>query len=178
MNVALLCPGPSLSLFDGEHEGPIVAVNRAALRHRCDFWAAMDFPLIERIGADVLGSPMLLTSQETISEMTKRGIGWRGDVGFARDLSSYCPSSLEWDLFTAPTALVFAGFIGATRIDIWGMDWKGLADFDGVEAGENRSPERWALDRGIIQNRLIPWLRYRGIDVVRHTLEAAHEIVG
>ena len=70
---------------------------------------------------------------------------------------------------SATTALVYAGYRGATRVDVYGADWAPDApDWDGVAAGRNRTADRFALERGIWENRLVPWLAARGVEVVRH----------
>jgi hypothetical protein len=56
----------------------------------------------------------------------------------------------------------------ADRIEVYGADWKPLAaDFDGVQGGKNRSADRFTLESNIWQNRLVPWLAERGVEVIR-----------
>jgi hypothetical protein len=82
-------------------------------------------------------------------------------------INDTCPIALQWDLFSATIALVYAVRRGATLINCFGMDWAGTADFDGVQAGGNRTPERWELEQAIFKNRLVPWCAQRGIVVNR-----------
>ncbi len=86
---------------------------------------------------------------------------------------SYCPLMFEpgnpdWIWVTALGALMYCGYAGAKRVDCYGVDWNGTKDWDGVEAGKNRSDSRWAHEKGLWENRLVPFLNKQGIEVVRH----------
>ncbi len=89
---------------------------------------------------------------------------------------SFCPHELDWVMFSATAALVYCGWRaageadgkpGGAMIEVFGADWAGTNDFDGVAAGKNRSKARWELEKGIWQNRLVPWLAERRIEVKR-----------
>ena len=166
---AILCPGPSLfRLTDRPDDCELViGVNRAATVHVCDAWAGCDLPMILDHGTSVIGSPLLLADDATIGELHRRDANWRGATFDRGRLSGFCPESLEWRLFSATTALVYAAFTGAQRIEVFGADWHGTADFDGQQAGKNRSPARWELERAIWEKRLVPWLAEQAITVHR-----------
>jgi hypothetical protein len=168
MRVALVCPGPSSDRFATAALYELaICVNRAATRFRADVWAAGDTPMVEQYGQAVIGTPALLTSSVTASTLLNSGKSWPGETIEHESLVSECPLTLQWDLFSSTIALVYAAARGATRIECYGMDWTGTADFDGVQAGGNRTPERWELERAIVCNRLMPWLAQRGIEFER-----------
>jgi hypothetical protein len=159
MTGALLCPGPSLArLREPPRAGLTVAVNRAATLFRCDWWAAADLPLVETWGDSVRGDPLLFTKRDTRASLARRGSPWAACAArCCEDLA--CPVP-RFDLFTAPAALVLMAVKGCRRIDVYGADWTPGPDFDGVAAGENRSAERWAVERGI-WDAVVAWLADR-----------------
>lgn len=59
-------------------------------------------------------------------------------------------------------AVLLAFSLGATTIDVYGADWTGTRDYDGVEAGENRTPDRWDAERHD-WDILTAWLNERGV---------------
>ena len=69
-------------------------------------------------------------------------------------------------LLIVTAAIVYAAFKGATEIDVYGADWEGTADFDGVQGGKNRSEDRWREERGIF-GALQVVLKQRGCEVTR-----------
>ena len=169
MNAVILCPGPSLARL--AHVPPaklVVGVNRAAIFFRCDAWAGCDLPTVEKHGNAVIGAPELIAAIETIDTMRDHKLVWRGPVFDRTRMLDFCPHAMDWVLFSATTALIYAAYRAATHIDVYGADWSGELDFDGVAAGETRGPERWQLEAAIWQNRLVPWLAERGVTVTRH----------
>jgi hypothetical protein len=188
MRAIILAPGPSLSLYEGQTADLVIAVNRAALFWPCDCWAAWDQEMIatrsnypepaenaelrQAIGADVKCRGILLTSQKTLSAIQIRRITkphWCKEVVTTDKMYGFCRVSPEckWDKKSALIALVYAAWKGATEIDTWGVDWSGTADADGVEAGQNRTTERWNHESAVWQ-ALAAWMKPRMI--TRHTL--------
>ncbi|HSZ58519.1 MAG TPA: hypothetical protein VK797_22825 [Tepidisphaeraceae bacterium] len=172
---AILCPGTSLSATSPIGFGAdviVIAVNRASAFFPADVWAAGDYPLIEAERAHVRGMPELLTTEGAIEHLrqTDKPWPWRVLPSF-ESLDPHCQGAggvPQWRVFTAIAACVYAEFIGCKRIEVFGADWQGEADFDGVKAGGNRSPERWRLERNIFENLLTPWLNARGVSLFRH----------
>jgi hypothetical protein len=161
MNVALLCPGPSLATLEESPPADItIGVNRAACRFPVTWWAATDYPLIRGWGGAILGNPKLFTRRQTWLDVRRRINP--PTVMFTEALS--CPVK-GWDVKTATAALVLAGNLGATRIDVYGADWTDAPDFDGVEVvGTDRKPQRWDEERAT-------WhavIAHLGIPVTRH----------
>jgi hypothetical protein len=196
MRAALLCPGPSLSdTYPGPTGFDlVVAVNRAGMWHRIDAWAVMDWPLMLKTEPPILmpvwqrvllaqdggrgdGRPVLVTHRDSLEMINRKKVDWPGEVFDSNVLGAAaaggtgsdgaCPAAGAM-LYTAPRAMLYAAHRGAKAIDVYGADWSGKADADGVEAGANRSPRRWTNEAAIWQ-RVTDWLKPRGVSVERHT---------
>jgi hypothetical protein len=159
MKVKILCPGPSLADVRDVAGDLIIGVNRAALAHECDVWAAMDFPMIGNYSPK--GRPILFTKRETKVLAPERFLS----ILYADDLDG--PTFL-WQKKTMICAMVFALRVGnASKIDLFGFDAAGTKDYDGKEAGEDRSDKRWT-DELKTYEQLVDWLGHNGCTVVRH----------
>lgn len=179
MKAIILCPGPSLSCLDVElFRAPdeiVIAVNRAALAYECHVWAATDSPLIEKIGDQVLehqrcgkrGTPALLSTRVSLDTLADRGWRWPGRVDVVERMRDWAPPDLQYGRFSACSALIYAAWRGAGEIVVYGADWSGTADYDGVQGGRSRSDDRWRDESQVWLNRLVPWLASRGISVTR-----------
>lgn len=163
MKAALLCPGPSLAkTFDPGFSGLRVGVNYAAVGYPCDVWAAPDYPMVRDNHAKVLGTPKWLTRRQTAIDIGKR-VRFT-DVVHTEDLS--CPWK-PFTLKTATCAMVLLATLGATDVKVYGADWKPDApDFDGVQRGEDRSAERFRVEREIWE-KVVEWMNGKGITVER-----------
>jgi hypothetical protein len=164
MTVAILNPGPSLAALEKPPAADVlIGVNRAALRFECTCWAATDYPMIKRHQAAVLGTPALLTRRQTWAD-----IGARCRLPLDRVVESIdIPNAPPWALKSMTCAMAFAFANGASRIDLYGCDWSGEQDFDGVKAGEDRSEKRWAAEQADFA-ALSRWMLERGVMVARH----------
>lgn len=167
MNALLLCPGPSLARFEMRPADLVVCVNRAALKFRCDAWAALDWTIVKAHGHDVQGSPILVTSGDTPRLLERECIKWRGAQVFPADLFDYIPHPVNYVLFSATTGLVYAAWRGATEIDVYGCDWAGTEDYDGVIGGANRTQFRWTSEK-LIWAATLEALRAKGVEVRLH----------
>jgi hypothetical protein len=159
MTAAILCPGPSLANLEVIPACDVsIAVNRAALRFACDWWAALDAPFVR--ANRPLGSPLLFTRRENRIDAA---VYFEDVYPFPNQAQSY---------FTFPGALSLAAHLGATRIDVYGCDWAvGQPDFDGRQPDEaNRSAARFAREREHF-DQLTHWLNAKGIEVIRHGLD-------
>lgn len=167
-----------------------IGINRAAIGHRVDAWCALDWRShdarvghpdravnggIEVWAADVIGSPVLLTNAASAESLIRHGIAWRGEVvttdAIAKVVPHAGPAAGElagWTLLSVTSALVYAWWRGATRIDCYGVDQRGQADFDGVVAGSDRTVDRWQNKEIPLWNRLVAELRRRGVTIERH----------
>ncbi len=167
MNVALLCPGPSLPSF-GDYTGrydQVIAVNRAVLLFPADFWFMLDGDAF-RSGAEVMQRPtwpperlpvLVSFADQHIArchrwpearrlpfvpvEYTWLSHEWIPD-------GETQPVPLLWDTFSATAALVFARRLGAVSVDVYGADQKGPADWDGhTHPDYARNEDRWMRER-------------------------------
>lgn len=150
MNTVLLCPGPSLARYQPIGTPVVtVGVNRAATLHRCDVWAATDWPLIVRTRP--LGQPILFTITATRDALARKQQTWPWLVVTHDGIAgrTVCNRLHPWTRFTATAALAYLAWLGATRIDVYGADMHGTQDWDGEHAGEYRTDTRWAEERAI-----------------------------
>lgn len=167
MNAVLLCPGPSLAALDALPPCDVsMAVNRAALRfHGIDWWATLDYPTV-KWHKDQVTAPNLLSIRQTITDLGCRLQQFRQILAF-EDIADFCPPDLKAQTFSATAGLVGLAYLGAKRIDVYGADWQGMADWDGKEAGENRKDERWARE-AYLWNGIVHYLAGQGVEVHRH----------
>jgi hypothetical protein len=165
MKASLLCPGPSLGTYtaDAFDEYPLrIGVNRAVTRFACHWWAALDAPVVHKHGAEAVGKPRVFTLASRASEL----VGWQ--VATLESLERYCPAITRWGSFTAPAALVLAGSLGATQIDVFGADWTNQPDFDGHnDPDAYRDENRWGRER-VLWSKVCEFLLAAGVSVVRH----------
>ncbi len=143
MNVAILCPGPSLAkTWDGSKAssfGAILAVNRAALVGPHDWWVAGDWMYLKETNATpkvgyctikdvvrIIQAGTLLPKERTPPQF--ECLAWE-DLPFQRS-------------FSMVAALGLACHLGAEEVFVYGDDKKGAQDFDGW-LGENRGHGRW-----------------------------------
>lgn len=177
MRITLLCPGPSLArLADVPPADLTIGVNRAAIRYAVDVWAALDHWSVNDGGirnwcGQVIGSPLLLSTRASLKVVAQR-TPWRGPTFAVEDYRDWMPPTNpgRWTLFSATCALVYAGWRGATRIDVYGADMMGTQDYDGAQAGARRDEGRWKSER-VIWATTVAQLNERGIEVIRHELQ-------
>ena len=89
---------------------------------------------------------MLVTSADTPRILARQGWKWRGELVPHSDLFEFIPHAVNYSLYSATTALVYLAWRGATSIDVYGADWAGYLDFDGVAGGSNRTEARWTSE--------------------------------
>lgn len=177
MKISVLCPGPSLSLFPGGNGFDLtIGVNRTVLAHKCDVWACGDYPLVEKVRGDVIGSPVLFTAATSDNYLRDHSPAhdtpkpWR-EVTTFESLYDFCDRYFQWDTFSATAAIVYAAWSCGGKpgvIHSFGVDWSGELDWDGTGGFGNRSVERWQFEAAIWQNRLVPWLASLNIEIIRH----------
>lgn len=144
MTAAILCPGTSLARLARQPEADLViGVNRAVRTYLCHVWAACDYPLIRDNFRFVIGKPRVLTRRTTWESIGKK---CRMKLAcFTEDVRFDCP--INWHTKTMTCAMAYAAFVGVDKIELYGCDLFGEADYDGVKAGEDRSDKRWAQER-------------------------------
>lgn len=174
MTANVLCPGPSLATVEVVPADFTIGVNRAATFKGCDIWCSLDFDFIKHQHEKILGNPILLTCKDSIRILARdTAFVWRGIVKFISELIPWMPADHQnnWPLFSMTSAIVYAAHAGASEVNLWGCDWKGTSDYDGAQAGSNRTPQRWSQEMTVCLLHLFPEMERRGVKVVRHTLE-------
>jgi hypothetical protein len=167
MNVTILSCGPSLSAYTGE-DGITIGINRAVERFVCDYWCIGDWQTFTYYKP--LGSPQVTTSEAGAFGLRKKAGVEVASALVWESLNGPDRGKCNWPCFSATAALVVAANLRATRIDCFGCDMVGRADFDGVvPASVNRDEERWRRER-VIWQQVAEWLNGRGIELVRHGL--------
>jgi len=152
MKAVVLCPGPSLRKFEKpDAYRLIVGVNRAAQFTPCDIWVALDARTFGETKA--LGRPVLVTATDQYEIMCKQHAKARklehrssADLSFPR-------TPVAWHTKGLTTAIVVAYLQGAREIDCWGVDWSGVADWDGrALPTQKRSPKRWREEEDLFSD--------------------------
>lgn len=172
MKAVVLSPGPSLAQYVPQPCEMLLGVNRAAVAHNVTHWLCGDTPLVQQQSEHVIGSPILVTYGGTIDALRDHGFAWRNVIESWSPLadSFLHPSVVNWPWCTFTCAIVYAAFKGATQIDVYGADWEGTEDFDGVKSGKNRTDARWNDERTNF-GALCIVLAQRGIKITRHVPE-------
>ncbi len=164
MIARILNPGPSLASYHPGDADLTIAVNRAGLiPHRFDVWAALDYPLVRDNAAKVKGCPLWLTRRQTWKDI---GTRCQFPAAFVEDIRLMSADAPKWDIKTMTCAMAYAFTQGAERIELYGCDWSGTADYDGTEAGEDRSDKRWLTEAAQV-GALMLWMHDRGVEVER-----------
>jgi hypothetical protein len=166
MTAVILAPGPSLALLASPPPSDLlIGINRAGLAFHCDVVAISDYPLFKKVDDHLLGRPNLLSKQDTLA--TLKGRLDRFPEVFAAEEIQGVPLTLQWRWKTLTCAMAFAFYRGAKSIDIYGCDWSGTLDYDGTEAGEDRTDRRWNEERACAED-LMRWMGERNCPVTRH----------
>ena len=158
-NAAVVCPGLTCSLFDEANYDLVVAVNRAAKRvPACDLWVCLDawtFSWVCGHGWDSGRGTTLVCGDQTFGIVRRKyphlmEISEHFDHLDHRRPDVWRPTA-NWQRFGVLVAIVEAIRAGASRVDLWGVDWTGSADWDGFEhKKQHRYESRFAKERKII----------------------------
>lgn len=164
MIAAVLCPGPSLVRTWPQPADVVLAVNRAAIAFPSDYWVALDYPLIRE--HTPIGSPALVTQQATFDSLAQRKQNPK-TVVLVESLFDFYPRKMGWTRLTFSVAVVFAAYLGATAINVYGADWTSEPDFDGVQLESNqRHADRWVKEKAL-WDCLAYWLKQNDIALTR-----------
>lgn len=180
MNVALLCPGPSLldTYRPGDHDVTL-GVNRAVLAVQCDWWVFVDWQTFLENEARLDLSRMGIFCSGTAAESLRRH-GQAGRLAQARhlklfeDLDRVTREWSRWSLYSATAGLMLAASLGAVAIDVYGADWTDQPDFDGHRAERDRRDDaRWESERAV-WSAVTEHLAEQGISTQRVQLRSNH----
>ena len=183
---AVLCPGPSLVAYPGPAAytpGCRVAVNRAAGRVASDFWICLDahtFRWVQEDFGGPVGSPVLVCEHSARNAIVSEYPSAAEMVHLS--VREIFPGPIDgrvvWRPYGFAVAIVLAADLTAPpsgrprRIDCWGIDWSGLADFDGFShQSQKRGLDRWAKDRRTF-DRLAELLAAEGVRLERRGVGA------
>ena len=170
MRVALLSAGPSLSSSfhpDAAPHDVRIGVNTAASLFACDWWSCADQHRFAEI--EPVGTPRLFTIDAEYHKMQSRNgdkvakfevQGWKSVFA---DVSA--PSI--WQNFSATSALVLARWLGATHLDVYGVDMTGVTCCAGETMAPQRKQSRWERERDLWAE-IVNWLPF---PVVRHGVQ-------
>lgn len=162
MLATLICPGPSAAGLPTP-PGLVCVVNRSALWHDAAYWSALDYQTVTREAPNVVGSPLLLTRADGRRKYAKRP---GPDL---ESLADYCPPDVGYGVFSATAGLVLLASLGATTIDVYGVDRTDGPDHDGVTPpGAVRTAARWATEAAL-WDATVRWLAGRRVTVERIT---------
>lgn len=164
MTAVILGCGPSLaSLAATPAAGLVIGVNRAALIHRCDWWAVGDWQAF--LENDPLGTPAVFTSEESLRVIAGSNYARLSRHKVKTFESVDDPPRELWALFSTLAAIGLAYHLGAMDITLYGADMKGEADYDGHTLERNtRTAARWANERARLET-LAAWLKDHGAEL-------------
>lgn len=167
MDVAILCPGPSLR---GYLAAPVkhdltIGVNGAVLGAECDWWLGVDANPFR--WWTPLGKPKRCTSWTAHQSLTEERLLGDAEWLLCENIPTDCKREPPWTNYSLTAAMVLADHLGADRIFIYGCDWKGSEYF----FGEGPFPadigvDRWGNEQWIF-GHVEGWLRSHGVEVVR-----------
>ena len=172
MKAAIACPGPTLADWPGGWWADagfdlVVGVNRAANLVACDYWVTLDRHTVKM--SDPLGEPPVIAAPGMLGNITNAHPEIRVRANVPVDRRWIEGTKVRWWRWGLTVAIGFATSRGADRIELYGVDWRGTDDWDGLNVPKmKRSPGRWARERRVF-DRLVGVLAARGVTVVRMT---------
>lgn len=178
--VSILCPGPTLAAYlaDPTPADAVVAVNRAVLAARCDWWVAMDAEALRRIVPPPRpgGEPRLFTSARALRDA---GPSPRF-AAIDENALAPRPDALPWMQWTVTAAMVLVVTMkrwtkrcaDAAVVTLHGCDQSGVADWDGFTPADGRHDDRWRRERDVCA-RVSAWCAEQGVRIERAGV-AAH----
>lgn len=177
LRVAVLCPGPSLAKLKPEALAPyaqIIGVNAAVEGFRCDWWCFGDYSTFDKFAplpapySPANAAPCMFVGSNVGDNIDRQPYGpaFRQGVAMEWQRVHERPSSEQWATYSATAALVLASELGATHVDVYGADMRGIGDFQGRQCLLNRNFARWELERKIFSD-VTDWLKSGGVTVRR-----------
>jgi hypothetical protein len=159
---AVLCPGPSTTSFqDSSRYDLVIGVNRAAALHACQYWVALDAETHDIVFP--VGTPELVCKPSIYARSRYRG---RLRHVSSDALVGFLPG--DWWNYSSTVAIVYAAWRGCSKIEVFGMDWGGVADWDGwTAAGDgDRGKDRWEAE-ALLYSEIAAHLNNRLVVVTR-----------
>ena len=169
--IALLSAGPlSLDLFDETEIYDIrIGVNTAVTKFGCDYWSIADAHRFEDIiPEDVIGLPkvfMIGAQRDRVLAHQPERLS-KHEVLIWEDVSRKVEAPPKWETWSAIGALVLAKFLGAQRVDCYGVDWSGEKDCTGAVDKQNRNEKRWGREKKQ-WNEVVKWMKEHDVLIQR-----------
>lgn len=155
LRAAVLCPGPSMvQTFAGKTRryAIVIGVNRAVCAYACDYWVMLDdhtWDLAHENGRAPIGTPTVMCDASLWRKVQNRArpAAERHNLIVPADVKVPM-RPVKWHTWSATAAVALAHHLGARSIDVFGMDWEGVQDFDGFTHQRNsRTDERWRREQ-------------------------------
>lgn len=126
-------------------------MGRAGIRFACDWLVILDAPAFKQYGDRVAGNPLLLTREEYLGRYTQN------PGATVEQMRGAC--ALPFDQFSSCAALVLAGWLWSTAVDVYGDDRTAAPDYDGYMPPEtNRTWQRWDRQNAM-WDRVVEWMK-------------------
>jgi hypothetical protein len=156
----------------------VIGVNRAVCHYECDWSAMLDFKTFGEIlkthpdsnVGGFLGSPGLLVPEvdgRRILEKYEEARRMEPVLSMNRVAKERGLLGVPW---TMNVATQVAWVLGATKVDVFGADWKGDRDVDGFRAVGDRSGLRWKKEHNVFR-KVQQFLAEKGCVLTRVTPE-------
>jgi hypothetical protein len=168
--VAILCPGPSVSMFaevDVFYHDTI-GVGRSVSRFSCRWWCFSDVQVYRQVRP--IGRPLLFVPQWTSERLQEACPAVRREVVVPQESVEFplsrptesrglvgrllakrdAPPPLRWTRYSGLAALALAWHLDADVVDLYGADLEGQHDFLG-NADPSRHDDRWQRERLLLQ---------------------------
>lgn len=156
MRVALVSNGPSAVAYATakRNYAGTIGVNKAVTRWGLDWWCFCDFKTYEQEAERVVGQPSIFCREPAGRKIVERLRGKPQQDFIARraegrvlihegiEGSDSPPLPLPWFSYSGCAALVLAVHLGATEIDLYGVDLGGHTDLRN-EVNYSRDANRW-----------------------------------
>lgn len=188
--INVLCPGPSLALYQRGPDSTItIGVNRAVLHQPCDWWSVADFKAMVIVIVEARRGLYFPPPRKIFGSVMVERDFLNGLAGYTMppyQWISFSDPSVEvpydkmtqWRAWSSTSALVLAYHLsmihllgGELTINVWGADMKGVGEFDGANPDQSirkgRSKERWAKEK-VTWDGVVAWLDQHNTTVIRH----------
>lgn len=142
MNIAILCPGPSLSrVYQRQEHDLVIAVNTAGWLYPCDYLAFQDLHIIE---------PFLLEEYQ----LPRIGCATNSDMPIPSGCTRHTFPSISSG-YTLPRAMAFAATLRPSEVHAYGFDCS-FAKLDAAGQEGQHTRNRWLNE--------LPWMRQQTKD--------------
>lgn len=174
MKAIVILPVVAVLPFTAPQDIPIIGVNAAAEKFTCTHFVAGDLHVIQSVKP--LGTPQrVFPKPVTERAMVDEGVDVQANL-HVEDLFKGYPrsgkNSAPWSAHSATMALVLAASLGATQIEVMGLDRAAMVDIEGAEIKPPGKDEPAIVRHDlIIFDQTVKYLAERGVVVSEFTSE-------